>query len=187
MEPGQFRESRLEINRLVEKIISHIDKKSFDDSKLFFDKAVSLLEVLIPQAEGEIQKRSVKNLRLKMSGLSSRIKKIQPKGKTAGKGTGASSYPAIEWNEERIGQLSVNFLEKVFSNMRNNEEARVFFSTTGKGVRPSYQIEFGNDEITAFSGSGHSPLKRTYAPNSSKISQPFSHDLIHSIIRENKG
>ena len=70
--------------------------------------------------------------------------------------------------------------------MGDNENTKVFFSTAGKGVRPSYQIEFGNDEITAFSGSGHNPLKKTYEPHSNKISQPFSHDLIHSIIQEQK-
>ena len=81
-----------------------------------------------------------------------------------------------------MAQLSPAFLEKLFANMGNDADATVCFGTTGKGVRPGYQIEFANKDKTAFSGSGHKPLKKPGAKSSKKMSQPFSYQQIKTIL-----
>ncbi len=179
MEPDKFRESRQAINRLCKGIDLLIEQKEREASTEGHIEVSSRLDVLKPQAEGEIQERSVKNLGIKIRGLSNLIAKLKPKKKPAVK---RAPKIAIAWDEERLGQLSPVFLKKVFKNMENDAKARVCFGTTGKGIRPSYQIEFSNKETTAFTGSGHKPQAKTILPGTKKISQPFSHEVIDSIL-----
>ena len=180
MEPDKFRESRRAINRLCKGIDLLIEQKEREASKKGHIEVSSQLDILKPQAKGEIQKRSVKNLGIKLKGLSTLIAKLKPKKKPAIK---REPKIAIAWDEERLGQLSPAFLKKVFMNMGDDTKARVCFGTTGKGIRPSYQIEFGNQETKAFTGSGHKPQAKPILPGTRKISQPFSHEVIDSILR----
>ena len=106
----------------------------------------------------------------------------KPAKKPAGSRRKKEATPAIVWDEERLGQLPEAFLKKVFQNMGNDADATVCFGTTGKGIRPSYQVVFGDKKGTAFSGSGHNPLKKPLSKASKKISQPFSHGVIDSIL-----
>ncbi|THB79391.1 MAG: hypothetical protein D3926_10870 [Desulfobacteraceae bacterium] len=182
MDPDKFRESRIEINGLLDHIFVAIEKKAYDDSKSTYEKACSLLEDLSPQAEGEIQERSVKNLAMKVEGLLSRIEKIKPK-KKQNTGAGYAAASSIEWDESRVAHLSINYLQKVFTNMGDDGD-KVFFSTSGKGIRPSYQIEFKNHDLAAFNGAAHSPLKKTFPPESDLISQPFTQGFIRSVIEQ---
>ncbi len=184
MDPDKFRESRQEINRIYDHINTLIVEKDLEGSKEFYKKVNTKLEKLAPQSEGEIQERSVKNLSIKINALSIAIAKLKPKKAKKRK---TPDTPPIVWDEERVSQLSDAFLKKVKANMSEDQEASVCFSTTGKGVRPSYQIGFGNNETTAFSGSGHTPLKRLLAPagsKDSKISEPFSLENIDSILKK---
>ena len=182
MEPDKFRESRQAINRLCENINLLIDQKDLEASKDGFQEVASKLDMLKPQAEGEIQERSVKNLGIKLKGLSIFIAKLKPKKKPAKKGGKKGTEPAIVWDEERVGQLSPVFLKKVFTNMGGDTDARVCFGTTGKGIRPSYQVEFGNQDVKAFTGSGHKPVEKPLSTGSKKVSQPFPRSLIDSIL-----
>jgi len=179
MEPDKFRESRQAINRFCKGIELLIEQKDLESSKESFQEVISKLDILTPQAEGEIQERSVKNLSIKMKGLSALIAKLKPKKKPAKK---KEPKIFIVWDEERLGGLSPVFLKKVFQNMRDDKDAMVRFGTTGKGIRPSYQIEFASKEITAFTGSGHKPQTKSLSPGTNKISQPFSHGVINSIL-----
>ena len=134
MEPEKFRESRLAINQLCKNIDLLIEQKDLEASKEGFEEVSSKLDILKPQAEGEIQKRSVKNLGIKLKGLSIFIAKLKPKKKPAAK---KAPKIFISWDEERLGQLSPAFLKKVFMNMGNDTAATICFGTTGKGIRPS--------------------------------------------------
>ncbi|MDA3791701.1 MAG: hypothetical protein PF503_24785 [Desulfobacula sp.] len=179
MEPDKFRESRQAINRLCKGIDLLIEQKELEASTEGHIEVSSRLDILKPQAEGEIQERSVKNLGIKLKGLSTLIAKLKPKKKPAIK---KEPKIAIVWDEERLGQLSTAFLGKVFKNMGDDKNTMVCFGTTGKGIRPSYQIEFGNQETKAFTGSGHKPQAKTILPGTKKKSQPFSHEVIDSIL-----
>ncbi|MCP3875990.1 MAG: hypothetical protein GY699_22930 [Desulfobacteraceae bacterium] len=181
MDPNKFRESRLAINRVCENINEFIAKKLLEESKVGFKRVNTLLNRLKPKAEGEIQERSVKNLGVKLNVLAFQIAKLKPKKKPKKKKL-KNVPPPIVWDEDRIGTLSPVYLNKVFANMGGDKKSNVCFGTTGKGVRPSYQIEFENQEYTAFSGSGHSPLKKTIPPGTPKISQPFPYSAINSIL-----
>jgi len=181
MEPNKFRESRQAINRVYDDIITLIENKDLEASKERHQEVTSKLEILTPQAEGEIQERSVKNLRLKINALNTPIGKLKPK-KTSVRGRKKAAKTAIVWDEERVGQLSPVFLKKVLSNMGDDTNAKVYFGTTGKGIRPSYQIEFGNEETTTFSGSGHKPVKKSLSTATKEAAQSFAYPLIDSIL-----
>ncbi len=180
MEPDKFRESRQAINRLCKGIDLLIEQKELEASKEGWEKVSSRLDILKPQAEGEIQKRSVKNLGIKIRGLSTLIAKLKPKKKPAVK---REPKIFIVWDEDRLKKLSPVFLGKVFKNMGDDKNARVCFGTTGKGIRPSYQIEFSSKETKAFTGSGHKPQTKSFSPGTKNISQPFSHEVIDSILK----
>lgn len=180
MEPDKFRKSRQAINQICKNMNEFIDQKSLEDSKECYEEACSKLDVLKPQAEGEIQERSVNNLSMKINALSNHMGKLKPK-KSAPR-AGKIAKPSIEWDEERVGQLSPVFLKKLIKNMGKDTDAKVCFGTTGKGIRPSYQIEFGNQETTTFSGSGHKPQEKLLSGSTQKISQPFSYGVIDSIL-----
>ncbi len=182
MEPDKFRESRQAINRMCENINLLIDQKDLEASKEGFEKVSSQLDILTPQAEGEIQERSVKNLSIKLKGLSIYIAKLKPKKKKKKAGKKVPKI-AIVWDEERLGQLSPVFLGKVFKNMGDDTDAKVSFGTTGKGIRPSYQIKFGNKERKAFIGSGHKPQTKPLSSGTKNISQPFAYGVIDSILK----
>ncbi len=186
MEPNKFRESRTEINRVIENLSSFIDKKELDASKACHQEVSTLIDALRPKAEGEIQQRSVRNLNMRVNALSTRIAKLKPKKERAGKKRGRGSNNPIVWDEEKIGMLSPGFLTKVSNNMGKDTESTVCFSATGKGVRPSYQVEFSDKATTAFSGSGHSPLKKQLPTGMKAISQPFSYKVIDSILKKKK-
>lgn len=180
MEPDKFRKSRQAINRMCDNIYSLIEEKDLEASKECHEEVSSKLEVLVPQAEGEIQERSVKNLGVKLSALSTHISKLKPKKGVARK----SSKPAIVWDEDLVGQLAPAFLKKVLANMGDDKTAKVCFGTTGKGIRPSYQIEFSDQKKTSFSGSSHSPAKKQLSAGANKVSDPFSRDIIESTLNK---
>jgi hypothetical protein len=180
MEPDKFRESRQEINRMCRNVYALIDKKALEESKEGYEKVHERLDILKPQAEGEIQKRSVKNLGLKLKNLSTLIRKLKPK---AGASRKAGS-PGIVWNEERLAELATPFLEKVFQNMGTDEASAVCLGTTGKGIRPNYQIQFSDKSITSFSGSSHKPSQKPNAGKTKNISPPFSRAVIQNILAQ---
>ena len=184
MEPNKFRESRQAINRLCENINLLIAQKDLETSKISFEEVSKKLDKLTPKAEGEVQERSVKNLSVKLRGLSMGISKLKPKKKPKKKG-GQKVTINIVWDEERVGNLSPVFLEKVFKNIGGDTDAKICFDTSGKGIRPGYQIQFSNKDTTTFSGSGHRPLKKQPLTGTKKVSQPFSHKLIASILKGN--
>jgi hypothetical protein len=181
MDPNKFRESRLAINRLYEDINVLIEQNALEASKAGYEEVNTQLDTLTPQAEGEIQERSVKNLSIKIGSLLTHIDKLKPP-KKKGAGGRKGTKVAIVWDEDRVGQLSPAFLKKVYINMGEDTDAKVCFGTTGKGIRPSYQVEFSNQKVIAFSGAGHGPQKKPLSTGTKKISQPFSHELIGSIL-----
>ncbi len=183
MDPNKFRESRQAINRLCKNIDNLIEEKSMEASKEIHEEVYAKWEILNPQAEGEIQERSVKNLSVKINGLSMRIAKLKPAKKP--KIRGAKKEPTgIVWDEERVGQLSPAFLKKLLTNMAKDADATVCFGTTGKGIRPNYQIQFSNEVLTVFTGSGHKPLEKPLSAGAKKISQPFSYEVIDSALNK---
>lgn len=183
MEPNKFRESRRAINKMCKNIDHLIEEKALEESKECYEKVCTQWDTLSPQAEGEIQERSVKNLSVKINGLSTRIGKLKsPKKRAAKRGTKVG----IVWNEERLGLLAPVFLKKVLTNMGDDTGAKVSFGTTGKGIRPNYQIEFSSKETTVYTGSGHKPLDKPLSAAASKRSQPFPQQLIDSVLGKNQ-
>ncbi len=178
MEPNKFRESRQAINRQCENINQLIALKDRETSQICYDEVYIRVDKLTPKAEGEIQERSVKNLALKLKGLLIAIEKLKPKKRPAKKGI---KKIAIAWDDERVGQLTPLFLKKLVVNMKNDKDAKVCFSTTGKGIRPRYQIEFGNKDVLIFSGSAHSPLEKPPLTGKKNMSQLFSQEVIAKI------
>ncbi|HCY83650.1 MAG TPA: hypothetical protein DHV36_00780 [Desulfobacteraceae bacterium] len=181
MEPNKFRESRQSINRMCEQIDQLIEKKAVEESKACFEEVNGELDALRPQAEGEIQKRSVKNLGMKINALSGKLSKLKAKRKTASR-SGSGGKSMIEWDEERIAGLSDVFLKKMFANMADDKASQVFLGTTGKGIRPNYRIKFGDERIAGFTGSGHKPQEPLPASGGKHLSQPFSYETIEAIV-----
>ena len=171
MDPDQFREIRLKINRLNEDISMSAENKNEVVAIEKLAQATALIEKLVAEADGKIQTRSVKNLENKLKFASTLVEKIKI-SKTASKRP--VPLEKIIWDEERLSHLSNTFLTKLLDNMRTNTNSQVCFSTIGKGIKPSYQIDFGNGEIFAFSGSNHKKLKKNLPKNSERISPPFS-------------
>ena len=181
MEPNKFRESRQAINRMCENIDQLIEKKDVEESKARFEQVFGELDALRPQAEGEIQERSVKNLGMKLNVLKMRIAKLKAK-RTSSRKSGGGAKVQIEWNEERVGQLSTPFLEKAFANMEGDAESKIFFGTTGKGIRPNYRIEYTDGRMVAYTGSGHKPQETPSASGAKNLSAPFAFPVIESIL-----
>lgn len=180
MDPDKFRQSRQAINRMYEDINVLIDDKDLEASTKGYEIISSKLEKLTPQAEGEIQERSVKNLGVKIDALSIYIAKLKPKKKPRA----ASNLKPIEWTEEVLAQLSKLFLKKLSENFADDKNAILYLSTTGKGIRPSYQIKFSDDTSKAFSGSNHNPLKKLLSSGANPISQGFPYETIMSILQK---
>ncbi len=180
MDPNKFRESRQAINRMCEHINGLIEKKAVDESKVCFEEVNVELDTLRPQAEGEIQERSVKNLGMKLNILAGKIAKL--KEKKASRQNASGGKQNIQWNEERIGALAKAFLTKLIANMAEDKDSKVFFGTTGKGIRPNYRIEFGDGRVVGFTGSGHKPQDSLPAKGGCKLSEPFSFDVIQSAL-----
>ena len=179
MDPDQFRETRLKINGLNEAIRISAENKDKKTADTKFTQATDLLEELGTQAEGEIQQRSVQNLKNKLKFSSGLIEKIKTAKKTS---SASGAFEKIIWDEERLSHLSGPFLSKLFENMGTNPDAQVCLSTSGKGIKPSYQVEFGNGETIAFSGSTHKKLKRKLSRDPDKTSPPFSVSTIREIL-----
>ena len=184
MDPDQFRKARIKINQLCETIRTLADENNAELSKKKLVQSSALLEDLIPQAEGEIQKRSVKNLGIRINGVSALIDKIKIPKKKAARSKNAAPEQIIDWNEAHLSSLSENYLSKVLTNMETGSDSQVCFSTTGKGIRASYQVAFGDGKSSAFSGSSHKPLKKKLSNSAQKISQPFSLEYIKSIVKQ---
>jgi hypothetical protein len=182
MEPSKFRESRQAINRLCDNIIALIDLKDQETSTECHVEVCAKLEILTPLAEGEVQERSVKNLSVKLKALLMHIGKLKPK-KVSKRGLPKEPFVPIEWDDARVKTLSPAFLKKVRRNMTQDEKAAVYFGTTGKGIRPSYEIKYEDSKMTAFSGSGHTPLAKLISAGKKKVSQPFSYELITAAVR----
>jgi len=181
MEPDRFRESRQAINRLCENLNVLIEQSAVDASRECCREAQTQLDRLIPQADDEIQQRSVKNLGMKIKHLLGLINKIKVK-KSSIAGIEKKQAIAVEWDEDRIKQLSPAFLKKVSTNMGNDPKACVCFDITGKGVRPSYQIRFGNQETATFSGSCHKLREKALVDGPHKISRSFTATAIDSAL-----
>lgn len=182
MEPSKFRESRLSINRLCEQMDQLIEKKEVDESRACFDQAFGELDELRPKASGDIQERSVKNLAMKLKGMEDRISKLKNKGTSSGSGSRVKNN--IEWDIDRVAQLSKPFLEKVLKNMAVDSESKVLFGTTGKGIRPNYQIEFKEGQVVSFTGSGHKPKATPKGQGAKNLSAPFSFQEIAAIVNK---
>ncbi len=180
MDPNKFRESREAINRLCENIDLLIDQKALEASKERYSEVNDCLEALRPKAEGEIQQRSVKNLGSKLKALSARISKLKPKKTASRKGKATR----ITWDENRVAMLSNAFLEKVLANMGQDTGARVFFGTSGKGIRPNYQISYSSNETIAFNGSSHKQNTSVISGNSAKLSPPFPMEVIENGLKQ---
>jgi len=180
MEPTKFRESRLSINRLCEQMDQLIEKKEVDESRACFDKAFGELDELTPKASGDIQERSVKNLAMKLRGMEDRISKLKTKGTASSSGSRVKNN--IEWDIDRVAQLSKTFLEKVLKNMAADSESKVLFGTTGKGIRPNYQIEYKDGQIASFTGSGHKPKAGPKGQGAKNLSAPFPFQVIDAIL-----
>lgn len=178
MEPDKFRESRQEINRMCENVHALIDQKALEASKEGYQEVNERLDILRPQAEGEIQERSVKNLGLKLKNLSNLISKLKPKSG----GTRKKGKAGIEWTEERLAELAPAFLEKVFANMGDDDATEVCFGTTGKGIRPNYLIRAGEGDPVSFSGSSHKPNNKPVSGKVKNISLPFPRAVIQKIL-----
>jgi len=181
MEPNKFRESRQAINRLCDNIDKLIEDKSAEESKVCLEQVHGDLDVLRPQAEGEIQERSVKNLGMKLNALASRISKLKAK-RTSTRSASGGGKTMIVWDEERVGQLATPFLEKVYANMDGDTECQVFFGTTGKGIRPNYRIKFSDSRLTGYTGSGHKPQDPLPASGANNLSDPFAFQVIKSAL-----
>jgi hypothetical protein len=182
MEPTKFRESRLSINRLCEQMDQLIENKELDESTACFDKAFGELDELRPKASGDIQERSVKNLTMKLKGMEGKISKLKTKGTTSSSGSRVKNN--IEWDIDRVAQLSKKFLEKVLKNMADDLESKVFFGTTGKGIRPNYQIKFKDGQIAWFTGSGHKPKAGPKGQGAKNLSTPFPFQEIDAILNK---
>ena len=180
MEPNKFRESRLSINRMYDKIDQLIEKNAVEESKSSLEQANADLDALRPEAEGDIQKRSVKNLAIRLNHLDTRIQKLKTKRTVSSKAGGGKA--AIEWDEGRISQLAVSYLENVYANMKGDEASRVLLGTTGKGIRPNYRIEYSDGRVSGFTGSGHKPQKDQPAAAQKNLSDPFPCKVIKSIL-----
>ncbi len=181
MEPNKFRKSRQAINRKCDNIDKLIEDNSVEESKVCFEQVHGELDILRPQAEGEIQERSVKNLGMKLNSLSSRISKLKAK-RTSTRSASGGGKNLIVWDEERVGQLATPFLEKVYTNMDGDTGSEVFFGTTGKGIRPNYRIKFNDSRIIGFTGSGHKPQDPLPASGASNLSDPFAFQVIKSVL-----
>lgn len=176
MNPDKFREARIKINELWKSIAILAGENNAEEAKKEFSRAGVLIDKLTPKAEGEIQERSVKNLGIRLKTISVLIDKIKaPKKK-------AAPLVLIDWNEERLSSLPANYLSKVLANMGIGEDSQVCFSAIGKGIKSSYQIDFGNGESSAFSGSSHKPLKKNLPTGTKKVSEPFSFSIIKSMF-----
>jgi len=179
MEPDRFRESRQAINRLCENMNGFIEENDVEASRQCWEKAREQLDILTPQADDEIQERSVKNLGLKIKHLLSQIDKIKVKKVSAASLEKSQGVP-VEWDEDRIKKFSPAYLKKVSANMGNDSKACVCFDTSGKGVRPSYEIRFENMSTLTYSGSNHKLREKSLSAG--KISRPFSAMAIDSAL-----
>jgi hypothetical protein len=180
MEPDKFRESRQEINRMCKNVHALIDQKALEESKQGYEKVNEQLKILKPQAEGEIQKRSVKNLGIKLKNLSTLIHKLKPKP-----GARKAGKTGIVWDEARLAELNPVFLEKILHNIGTDENATVCLGTTGKGIRPNYQIHFSDKTLTAYSGASHKPNQKPGADHTKNVSPPFSRAIIETALAQN--
>jgi hypothetical protein len=183
MDPDQFRKNRIKIKTLCENIEILATEKDAETSKKQLGQAESLLDDLAPQVEGEIQERSVKNLGMRLNAASMLVDKIkQPK--KAGKPRKTTPVNLIKWDEERLAQLPENYLSKVYDHMKSLDATRIYFSTTGKGIKASYKIESDNGSTSDFSGASHKPLKRKLPASGPKISSPFPFSIIQTIVQK---
>lgn len=183
MEPNKFRESRQAINRKCESIDQLIEDKAVEESKVGFEEVNGALDLLRPQAEGEIQERSVKNLGMKLNALASRISKLKAK-RTSTRRSSGGGKSLIVWDEERVAQLAIPFLEKLYANMDGDSESTVLLGTTGKGIRPNYRIKFADGGVTGFTGSGHKPQDPLPTTGANNLSDPFAFQVIKSILED---
>ncbi|MCG8566994.1 MAG: hypothetical protein MI747_18125 [Desulfobacterales bacterium] len=151
-----------------------IEKRTTDSLQDKFGELCGLLDELTPQAEGEIQERSVKNLGIKLKILNGRLDKL----KTKRAASASRDRSGIIWDEKRIAELATPFLEKVLANTGDDSDSRVCFGTSGKGIRPNYHIHFGSGEKTSYSGSNHKPDGKAVVDKPKKMSSLFPQQVI---------
>ena len=90
------------------------------------------------------------------------------------------------WNEEQLMRLGNEFLNQVLMNMANDNSSVVCLGTTGKGIRPNYQITYSNGSSVAFSGINHKPDSRASSFDETKISEPFTYKFISKLPNSNR-
>ena len=98
MDPSLFRESREKIEQICEDIALLIKKKAVRASAEKLQKAQDSLKKLGKLARGEIQKRSVTNLNIKLSILSKNMDNILSKREAGKKGDGNVALKC-NWND----------------------------------------------------------------------------------------
>jgi hypothetical protein len=74
----------------------------------------------------------------------------------------------------------------MLQNMGTDENATVCLGTTGKGIRPNYQIHFNDRTVMAYSGASHKPNLKPGAAKTKNISPPFSLQVIETILAQKK-
>lgn len=184
MEPNLFRESRLSIKRMYERIDRLIEKKAVEESLTNLEKVEEDLAALRPKAEGEIQKRSVKNLKIHYKYLAARVGKLKNTRTVSGTSGRSRKLPAIQWDEQRLSQLANAYLEKVLNNMKGDPQAVVMLGTTGKGIRPNYQIQYGDGSVKGYTGSGHKVREVLIADGVKHLSPPFGIEVIQKVLNQ---
>lgn len=182
MEPNLFRESRRSINRMYERINRLIEKKAVEESVSNLEKVEEDLAALRPEAEGEIQKRSVNNLKIRYRHLEERVRKLKTTRTVSGSPGRSRKEPAILWDEERLSQLAKPYLQKVHGNMKGDANAVVMLGTTGKGIRPNYTIKYGDGTLKGFTGSGHKPREVLVTDGGKNLSPPFGLDVLDRVL-----
>ncbi len=70
--------------------------------------------------------------------------------------------------------------------MAADAEAKVFFGTTGKGIRPNYRIQFNDKRVLGFTGSGHKPQDDLPASGAKNLSDPFAFQVIETALMNKK-
>jgi hypothetical protein len=108
------------------------------------------------------------------------IHKLKPKP-----GARKAGKTGIVWDEARLAELNPVFLEKILHNIGTDENATVCLGTTGKGIRPNYQIHFSDKTLTAYSGASHKPNQKPGADHTKNVSPPFSRAIIETALAQN--
>lgn len=81
-----------------------------------------------------------------------------------------------------IDTLDPLFLLNVLNNLGDDDVAVVRFGTTGKGLRPNYEIDHGNGESYCFKGANHASLPSSETFDKKLLSAPISQKELEHLI-----